>query len=101
MTTLSSQRTHHVPLPPPQQKILTDLGDRIHMARKRRKISIQDMANRANISRQTIWKIEHGDSGVSMGAYLKVLNGLGMKTELNKIIEDDPLGRLLQDERDR
>ncbi|MEE3392877.1 MAG: helix-turn-helix transcriptional regulator [Lachnospiraceae bacterium] len=101
MSTSPSQKSHHVPLPPPQQKILTALGDRIHMARKRRKITINDMASRANISRQTVWKIEHGDSGVSIGAYLKVLNGLGMKTELNKIIEDDPLGRLLQDERDR
>lgn len=95
------QKEHRVPLLPAQQKVLTELGDRIHMARRRRKISMEDMAQRANLTRQTVAKVEKGDSGVSIGAYVKVLNGLGMKQELYNVIKEDPIGRLLQDERDR
>lgn len=95
------QKEHRVPLLPAQQKVLTELGDRIRMARRRRKISMEDMAQRANLTRQTVAKVEKGDSGVSIGAYVKVLNGLGMKQELYNVIKEDPIGRLLQDERDR
>lgn len=62
---------------------------------------MEDMAQRANLTRQTVAKVEKGDSGVSIGAYVKVLNGLGMKQEFYNVIKEDPIGRLLQDERDR
>lgn len=85
---------------PKQKKILETMGYQIRMVRQRRKLSVNLIAERAGISRQTVWAIEKGAPSVSMGAYLKVLHALGFDKDLLKICADDPIGRLLQDERD-
>lgn len=85
---------------PKQKKILETMGYQIRMVRQRRKLSVNLVAERAGISRQTVWAIEKGSPSVSMGAYLKVLHALGFDKDLLKICADDPIGRLLQDERD-
>ena len=51
----------------------THFGQYIRIARKRRKLSMADVADRLGISYQTIVRIEKGDPSVSMGAYLSVL----------------------------
>lgn len=85
---------------PSQERILEKVGYQIRMARQRRKISVNLVAERANISRQTVWAIEKGSPSVSIGAYMKVLNAIGFQNDLLKICADDPLGRELQDMRD-
>jgi hypothetical protein len=55
------------------------------------------VAKRAHISRPTLIDIEAGDPGVSVGAYVRVLNALGLEKDFAKIAEDDQLGRKLQD----
>jgi len=57
---------------------LIKLGEDICIARKKRRISTVSMAERAFISRSTLFKIEHGDPTVSVGAYLTVLAILGL-----------------------
>lgn len=66
-------------------------------ARLRRRLSASLVAKRAHISRMTLWQIETGDPGVSTGAYVRVLNALGLERDFLKIAQDDELGRKLQD----
>lgn len=82
---------------PSIQKTLLALGENIRLARLRRKFSAEQVAERANISRKTLWAIETGGSGVAIGAYAQVLFVLGLEKDLLKIAEDDKLGRKLQD----
>lgn len=82
---------------PRVQQILTELGENMKLARLRRKLSTMQVAERANLSRQTVISVEKGLSGVSIGAYLQVLLVLGLEKDLLKVASDDLLGRKLQD----
>jgi len=82
---------------PKQLKIMTTLGENIKMARLRRKLTAEQVAERAGISRRTLVSIEKGSHGVAMGKYLQVLFVLGLADDFLKIASDDILGRKLQD----
>jgi transcriptional regulator with XRE-family HTH domain len=82
---------------PKLQKLLTEAGENIKLARLRRKLSTEQVAERANISRPTLWSIEKGSSSVAIGAYAQVLFVLGLEKDLLKLAGEDPLGRKLQD----
>jgi transcriptional regulator with XRE-family HTH domain len=79
------------------KKIMVELGENIKLARLRRKLSAEQVAERAGISRSTLNFIEKGHEGVSMGYYLSVLHVLGLETDFLLIAKDDVLGRKLQD----
>jgi DNA-binding XRE family transcriptional regulator len=53
--------------PSPVRRALRKLGSDIRDARRRRRIPVAIMAERASISRTTLNKVEKGDEGVSMG----------------------------------
>jgi len=53
---------------------------------------------RADISRPTLYKIEHGDPSVSIGHYVHVLRVLGLVEELACIVKEDRTGRRIQAE---
>jgi transcriptional regulator with XRE-family HTH domain len=89
-------KKEHVVLPA-AGKILGTLGENLRMARLRRQISAQQVADRAGISRSTLWMIEKGSPAVAMGAYVQVLFVLGLETDLLRVAEDDALGKQLQD----
>lgn len=82
---------------PTASKILTQLGEDIKLARLRRKLSTEQVAERAGISRSTLWLIEKGTPSVAMGAYLQVLFVMGLEKNLLLMASDDVLGRKLQD----
>lgn len=82
---------------PKMKKIMAELGENIKLARLRRKLSADQVAERAGISRSTLHFIEKGYEGVSMGYYLNVLNVLGLENDFLLIAKDDVLGRKLQD----
>ena len=83
---------------PSTQRILSQMGEQIRMARLRRKLPMELVAERAGISRATLYKIERGDSSVSMGAYANALHALNhMDQDVLLIAKDDTLGRKLQD----
>ncbi len=82
---------------PRQQKIMEQLGENYKLARKRRKLTTLQVAERAGINRTTLYEIEKGSGSVSMGAYLNVLRVLGLQDDFLKIAADDVLGRKLQD----
>ena len=83
---------------PETQKILEEMGEQIKLARLRRKLSANLVAERAGISRSTLWNVERGSSSVAIGSYAAVLHALGkMESDLLFVAKDDVLGRKLQD----
>lgn len=84
-------------LTPNQQKILSALGEDIKLARLRRKLSTEQVAERAGISRSTLWQIEKGMPSVAIGSYLQVLFVFNLEKNFLNIANDDALGRKLQD----
>lgn len=82
---------------PQEQRLLTALGDRLRLARKRRKLSNSVVAQRAGISRTTLYKVEAGDPGATLGSYVRVLAVLGLEGDFNHLGADDRVGRKLQD----
>lgn len=82
---------------PSSKKILQTLGENIHLARLRRKLSMDMVSQRAGISRSTLIKIEKGDQGVAMGNYLQVLFVLKLDHDLLNVAKDDELGRKILD----
>ena len=85
------------PVFPQEQRLLSELGERLRLARKRRKLSNAAVAQRAGISRTTVYKVEAGDPGATLGAYVRVLAVLGLEGDLNLLAADDRIGRKLQD----
>ncbi len=73
------------------------LGERLRLARRRRGISSADMARQAFVSRSTVYKLEAGDPGATLGSYFRVLETLGLGADIDKIAADDKVGRRLQD----
>ncbi|ABC28015.1 predicted transcriptional regulator [Hahella chejuensis KCTC 2396] len=82
---------------PKNQKVLSQLGENIKLARKRRNYTQTLISERTGLSRLTIRRIEQGDAKVSMGHYVAVLGVLGLVEDLVKVASDDELGRKLQD----
>lgn len=90
-----------VHLPIPAIKALCKVGQNINDARRRRRITVALMAQRAGLSRATIGKIEKGDPGASIGGYASVLFVLGMIDRLGDLVDSahDLIGRRLEDEK--
>ena len=81
---------------PKLEQILIEVDQNIKLARLRRRLSAEQLAERANISRPTLWAIEKGSSTVAFGVYAQVLFVLGLEKDLLKL-GSDVLGRKLQD----
>tara|TARA_R110000868_G_scaffold36665_2_gene129958 strand:- start:222 stop:539 length:318 start_codon:yes stop_codon:yes gene_type:complete len=77
--------------------LLQELGANIRLARLRRRLSTEQISERAGITRPTLAAIESGKPSVSIGHVLTVLMVLGMENDLKSVALDDVLGRKLQD----
>ena len=82
---------------PKYQKIFDGIGENIKLARKRRKLSAEQVAERAGIHRATLHRVEKGDPSVAIGIYFNVLKVLNLENDFSKIADDDEFGRKLQD----
>lgn len=83
---------------PQTREILTQMGEQIRLARLRRKLTLELVAERAGISNATLVSIEKGVPTVSIGAYAAVLHALNnMDSDLLLVAKDDEFGRKLQD----
>lgn len=82
---------------PKYERILGQMGENLKLARKRRKLTTIQVAERADIARSTLYFIEKGDTSVAFGAYFNVLRVLGLQEDVLKLGADDVLGRKLQD----
>ena len=87
-------------LPRAARQALSKLGQDLCVARKKRRISTISMAERAFVSRGTLYKLERGDPTVSMGIYATVLSILGLVEGLAKAADrrDDTLGLDLEED---
>lgn len=88
-------------LPRAARQALVKLGEDIAVARKKRRISTVSMAERAFISRGTLYKVEKGDPSVSMGIYATVLSILGLIEGLGHAADrrTDSLGLDIEEDR--
>jgi transcriptional regulator with XRE-family HTH domain len=91
-------RRSSTPLPT-TRRVLAELGQNIRLARTRRELSAELLAERAGMSRPTLRAIERGDVGVTLGSVANVLDSLGLVDELARVARDDVLGRQLDDTR--
>ena len=83
---------------PNTEVILQTMGEQIKLARLRRNLTAELVAERAGISRASLWKVEKGDPSVAMGIYAAVLHAMNnMDRDLLLIAKDDELGRRMQD----
>ena len=73
------------------------MGEQIRLARLRRDLSLEQVAERAQCSVPTLTKVEKGGSTVAIGTFLRVLYVLGLHKDILRLAQDDPLGRSLQD----
>jgi transcriptional regulator with XRE-family HTH domain len=91
----------HNSLPRSARSALLKLGEDITVARKKRRISTISMAERAFISRGTLYKVEKGDPSVSIGVYATVLSILGLANGLGAVADrrDDSLGLDIEEDR--
>lgn len=86
---------HHPPAA--VRRALRKLGADIHDARRRRRLPMAIVAERAFTSRSTLQKIEAGDTNVGIGIYAAVLQALGLLDGLGEIadISRDRVGQAL------
>lgn len=78
-------------------KLLKQAGENIKLARLRRRITSTMLAERAGMTRTTLYSIERGSPRVSFGKYARVLHALGLELDIGSLANDDQFGRKLQD----
>jgi transcriptional regulator with XRE-family HTH domain len=88
-------------LPVAVSRALRKLGQDISAGRRRRRLTMALVAERALISRTTLARVERGDAGVSIGIYATVLFVLGMADRIGDLADPraDTLGLGLEEER--
>jgi len=82
------------------RKALSRLGADLRDARRRRRLPMAVVADRAFTSRSTLQRVEAGDPAVSMGIYAAVLHALGLLEGLGRLADPahDPVGVVLANE---
>lgn len=88
--------TPHAP-PSAVRRALRKLGADLHDARRRRKLTMAVVADRAFTSRATLQRVEQGDPSVGMGIYASVLQALGLLDGLGQLadVSQDVSGQAL------
>lgn len=87
-------------LPIPVTRALRKFGHDIKDARRRRRLPMSIVTQRASISEPTLIRIEKGDPKVAIGSYATVLFVLGMADRLADLVDakNDPVGLQLEEE---
>jgi len=85
-------------LPTEVADVISQLGENIRVARKRREMTLDDMASRMYVTRKTLARLENGDTGVSLAVLASALWVLGLEKDLKEIAcpENDKVGNYRQ-----
>jgi transcriptional regulator with XRE-family HTH domain len=86
-------------LAPSANDLLRPLGERLRLARLRRRLTAKEVAGRAGMAPMTLRSLERGSGAVTIGAYAAVMQVLGIGADLDLVAQADPVGRSLQDSR--
>ncbi len=81
-------------LPPKSISRLRDLGHRIRLARKRRKLTLRELADLMLVSVATLQRLEKGAPGVSLGTLMTALTCLQLENDIDAVaaMETDMVG---------
>lgn len=82
---------------PRHKRILETVGENLRLARLRRRLSAARVAERAGISRNTLYQLEKGSPSSSIATLFRVLTVLGLEADFLLLAKDDVLGRRLED----
>lgn len=82
---------------PRYARLATSLGERIHVARLRRRLSVTEMAERMGVSRATLHSLERGNLTIGFGVLVRALGVLGLEGDVDNLAANDELGRRLAD----
>ena len=74
---------------PSVDRLFVQFGGFLRTARKRRRYTIATVAERTSLSVQTISRLEKGDTGVSVGAFLSVIWLYGLDKQLAQVLHPD------------
>lgn len=84
-------------MPRQLEEHLAVVGEQFRLARLRRNLTVEQVAERAQCSRLTVAKLEKGIPTVSLGVVLRVLYALQLDADILLLAKDDKLGRIIQD----
>lgn len=78
--------------------MLAQLGERIRLARLRRRRSAEELAAQAGITRVTLHRLERGEPAVTVGTMTKVLGALGLAQDFEGLAADAAVDHAVPDE---
>ncbi len=89
-----------LPIPAPVERAVKKLGRDISLARRRRQISQQSLAERIGSSLATVRRLEKGDPRIPLHYMARALFVFGELERLNRLLDtgEDPIGLTLMDE---
>jgi transcriptional regulator with XRE-family HTH domain len=89
------------PLPGGVRRALRNVAEDLSTWRKLRGLTQAQLADRADISRDTLIRLERGDGGVSIEKLMRVLRALGILDGLTQALDpyETDVGRLRASER--
>ena len=80
------------PLLPSTDGLLRQFANRLRLARLRRRLTAKQVAKRAGMAPMRLRSLERGGLGVTMGAYLSVMQTLGIEKDFDLLGKADPVG---------
>lgn len=72
--------------PPWVLRTLASLGERCKIARKARSLNQAQLASLADVGISTIYAVEGGNDGVSIGNFMKILHALDQLEQFDEIL---------------
>jgi transcriptional regulator with XRE-family HTH domain len=81
----------------PSKRSCWKFSVRPEACRKRRKLTMEQAAQRAGMDRGTLRQVERGNPSISLGAYLNVMGVYELQEDIRLLAAADELGRKLQD----
>ncbi len=84
------------PAPMRMRLAARSIGEDLSACRRIRNLTAQQVADKADVSRATISRLENGDPSVSLCTFLGVCNALGILDEVTKAVDpyESDCGRL-------